>query len=74
MSEQVLVRGLPAGFKARLRARAKNHDSSSEAEARAILIEALDRQPVTIVDLLAADDDIDFTPGHLTFSPREVAW
>ena len=66
MLEQVLVRGLPTGFKARLRALAESHGSDLEAEARKILVEALERQPVTIVDLLAADDDIDFTPGRLS--------
>lgn len=74
MVEQMLVRNLPVGFKARLRARAKDHAASMEAEARAILVEALDQQATTIVDILAAEDDIDLIPEKVTFQPREVAW
>lgn len=65
--EQILVRNLPAGTKAALRARADQHHRSVEAEAREILAEALQREPVTMVDLLSTDQgaDTDFEPERL---------
>jgi plasmid stability protein len=65
--EQILVRNLPAGTKAALRARAKQHQQSVEAEAREILADALDREPRTLVDLLGTDEgaDIEFQPERL---------
>jgi plasmid stability protein len=48
--EQILIRNLPVGTNAALRARAERHQSSVEAEAREILADALKREPVAIVD------------------------
>ena len=49
-----------------LRARAKQHQQSVEAEAREILTDALDREPRTLVDLLGTDGaDIEFQPERL---------
>ncbi|MEO6470659.1 MAG: plasmid stabilization protein [Aeromicrobium sp.] len=65
--EQILIRNLPAGTKAALKARAAQHRRSAEAEARAILAGALERESLTLVDLLASDEgaDIDFEPERL---------
>jgi plasmid stability protein len=65
--EQILIRNLPAGTKAALRARARHHHRSVEAEAREMLADALDREPITIVDLLSTDEgaDIEFEPERL---------
>ena len=65
--EQILIRNLPPGTKAALRARAAHHAVSLEAEARRILTEAVAGEPVTIVDLLwmEAAEDIDFEPERL---------
>ncbi|MBO0842687.1 MAG: Arc family DNA-binding protein [Nocardioides sp.] len=65
--EQILIRNLPAGTKAALRARAEHHRRSVEAEVRGILAEALEREPATLADLLAMDEgtDIDFEPERL---------
>lgn len=70
--EQILIRNLPAGTKAALRARAAQHHRSVEAEAREILAEALEREPVTIVDLLGTDEgvDIEFEPERLGLTAR----
>ena len=72
--EQILVRNLPAGTKAALRARADYFHRSVEAEVRLILVEALEREPSTMVDLLSTDedDDIDFEPGRLGLSARSA--
>lgn len=65
--EQILIRNLPAGTKAALKVRAEQHRRSVEAEAREILADALEREPVTIVDLLGTDEgaDIEFEPERL---------
>lgn len=70
--EQILIRNLPAGTKAALRARAVQHHRSVEAEAREILAGALEREPATIVDLLSMDEgaDIEFEPGRLGLVAR----
>lgn len=70
--EQILIRNLPAGTKAALRARAEQHRRSAEAEAREILAEALEHGPLTLVDLLAGEEgsDIDFEPGRLGLTAR----
>jgi antitoxin FitA len=70
--EQILIRNLPAGTKAALKARAELHRRSVEAEAREIFAEVLGREPVTIVDLLATDDgqDIEFEPERLGLTAR----
>lgn len=70
--EQILIRNLPAGTKAALRARAEQHRRSVEAEAREILADALEREPVTLVDLLGTDEgaDIEFEPERLGLTAR----
>lgn len=70
--EQILIRNLPAGTKAALRARAERHHRSVEAEARDLLAQALDRAPVTIVDLLSTEEgaEIDFDPDRLGLTAR----
>ncbi len=70
--EQILIRNLPQGTKWALRARAERHGRSVEAEARAILAEALDRRLPTLVDALAMDAgvDIEFDPERLGLTAR----
>jgi plasmid stability protein len=70
--EQILIRNLPAGTKAALRVRAEQHRRSVEAEARLILADALEREPITLVDLLAAGEgaDIEFEPERLGVTAR----
>jgi plasmid stability protein len=70
--EQILIRNLPAGTKAALKARAERHRRSAEAEARTILAAALDAAPVTLVDLLGTDEgaEIQFDPDRLGLSGR----
>ena len=65
--EQILIRNLPAGTKAALKVRARQHRRSVEAEARELLAAALERDPVTLIDLLTGDEgaDIDFEPARL---------
>ena len=74
--EQVLIRNLPSGTKAKLRARAERSHRSVEAEARTILTDALTADPLSIVDLLRSDAtaDIDFEPPRLGLAPRPVEW
>lgn len=70
--EQILIRNLPAGTKVALRARAERHQRSVESEARAILTEALDRAPASLVDFLAMDSGVDivFEPERLGLTAR----
>ena len=70
--EQILIRNLPPGTKAALRARAEQHHRSMEAEAREILADAVTRMPASIVDLVSMDEgvEIDFEPGRLDLSAR----
>ena len=70
--EQILIRNLPAGTKAALRARAERRHRSVEAEARDLLTEALERDPITIIDLLSTDEgaDIEFEPVRLAVTAR----
>ena len=70
--EQILIRNLPAGTKAALKMRALQHRRSVEAEAREILADALERDPATLVDLLATDEgaDIEFEPERLGLTAR----
>lgn len=70
--EQILIRNLPPGTKAKLKARAGQHHRNAEAEARGILVEALEREPPTLVDLLSTDEgaDIEFDPGRLGLAAR----
>lgn len=70
--EQILIRNLPPGTKAKLRARAQQHSRNAEAEAREILADGLDREPVSLVDLLGTDEgaDIEFEPERLGLTAR----
>ncbi len=70
--EQILIRNLPEGTKAALRARAARHHHSLEAEARAILTSGLAGEDVPMSVLLAADTghDIDFEPQRLGLRAR----
>ncbi len=70
--EQILIRNLPAGTKAALRARAEKGHRSVEAEARAVLTRALQDDSITILDLLGSDDgaDIEFEPDRLGLTDR----
>lgn len=70
--EQMVIRNMADGTKARLAARADAHRRSMEAEARAILEEALNREPATLVDLLAMPDsaEIEFEPERLGATAR----
>lgn len=70
--EQILIRNLPAGTKAALRARADRRHRSVEAEARDVLTQALEGDPVTLVDLLSTDEgaDIEFEPERLGLTAR----
>lgn len=70
--EQIVVRNLPAGTKAALRARAEQHHRSVEAEVRALLAEALRAGPASIVDLVSTDVGVgvDFEPERLSLEVR----
>lgn len=70
--EQILIRNLPPGTKARLKARARRNHRNTEAEVRAIIIEALKRKPPTLVDLLSTDEgaDIGLDPHRLGLKAR----
>lgn len=70
--EQILIRNLPAGTKAALKMRAEQHRRSVEAEAREILADALERDPVTLVDLLGTDEgaNLEFEPEGLGLTAR----
>jgi antitoxin FitA len=74
LMEQILIRNLPTGTKAALRARARQRHRSVEAEARDMLTKALEDEPVTIVDLLGTDEggDIEFEPGRLGLTARSA--
>ncbi len=67
-----MIRNLPEGTKAALRARAARHHHSAEAEARAILTAGLADENVPMSVLLAADtgEDIDFEPQRLGLTAR----
>ena len=60
--EQLLIRGLPAGTKARLDVLARRNGRSREAEVRVILDQALRLEPV----------GIEFEPGRLGALGRDV--
>lgn len=72
--EQIVVRNLPPGTKAAIRARADNHHRSMEAEVRAILAAALERGPATMVELLSSDEgaEIEFEPGRIGLTARSA--
>lgn len=72
--EQILIRNLPAGTKAALRARAKQRHRSLEAEARDLLTTALAGEPISMVDLLGTVEgaDVDFEPERLGLTARSA--
>lgn len=72
--EQILIRNLPVGTKAALRARAELRHRSVEAEARDVLTQALKGDPISIVDLLGTDDgaDFEFEPERLGLTARSA--
>ena len=72
--EQILIRNLPPGTKAALRARAKQRHRSVEAEARDMLTSALQDEPITLVDLLSTVEgaDIEFEPVRLGLTARSA--
>ncbi|MXG88957.1 FitA-like ribbon-helix-helix domain-containing protein [Nocardioides flavescens] len=72
--EQIVVRNLPPGTKAMLKARAERHHRSTEAEVRAIIADSLDRASISLVDLVATDDvgvDFEFEPERLGATARD---
>ncbi len=72
--EQLLIRGLPAGTKAKLAMLAQRNGRSREAEVRAILDQALSQEPISLVDLLAMpeSEDVEFEPERLGAVSRDV--
>jgi plasmid stability protein len=75
VSEQLLIRNLPAGTKARLKERARRNHRSVEAEARAALQDSLAREPVSMADLLADDRTeagFDWEPPRRPMTVRPV--
>jgi Plasmid stability protein len=70
--EQILIRNLPAGTKAMLRARAQQHHRSVEAEAREIVAEALRQEAPNMANMLAMDEgvEIQFEPERLGLTAR----
>jgi len=70
--EQILIRNLPAGTKAALRALANNHHRSLEAEVREIIADAVKHHPTSINDLLSMGEgaDINFEPKRVGLSAR----
>lgn len=71
--EQILIRGLPAGTKAALRALAERHGRSVEAQVRAIIAAALEREPISLNDLLSMDEgaEIEFELQTIHLKARE---
>ena len=70
--EQILIRNLPPGTKAALRARAEQHHRSVEAEAREIIAEAVGSALASIVDLVSMVEgsEIEFEPDRLRLTVR----
>lgn len=70
--EQIVIRNLPEGTKAALRARAARHHHSVEAEACEILTAGVAGEDVYMSALLAADSgqEIDFEPERLGLTAR----
>lgn len=69
--EQILIRDLPTGTNAALKF-APSGIVTRSRRRREILTDAVEREPRTLVDLLASDDGagIDFEPGHLSSTAR----
>lgn len=72
--EQIVVRNLPEGTKAALRARAESHHRSVEAEVREVIARSLEAEPVSLVDLLGVDEgaEIEFEPERLGLTARSA--
>lgn len=72
--EQILIRNLPEGTKAKLRRRADEHGSSIEAEARAALAAGIATDTPTLVDLISMkpDTDFEFEPERLGLKARNA--
>lgn len=71
--EQMIIRNLPDGTKARIRRRAAEHNRSMEAEARSMLEAALAQKAESLVDLIGTHDDhIDFVPERMRLGTRDV--
>lgn len=70
-----MIRDLPEGSMAALRARAASHRRSVDAEVRAILAEALSGEDAPMSVLLGADSghDVEFEPERLGFVPTTPA-
>lgn len=70
-----MIRNLPEGTEAALRARAARHRHSVEAEVSAILADALSGEGVPMSVHLGADSghDIEFEPERLGFVPTTPA-
>ena len=62
----ITIRKLPDDAKEKLRMRAASHGQSMEAEARSILVDALDRSAATDLNIAAGDAvggvDLEFIP------------
>jgi antitoxin FitA len=75
MSEQILIRNLAPGTKARLRERALRNHSSMEAEARAALENALADEPRSLAERLAdrrPEADFGWEPERTPMVSRPV--
>lgn len=72
--EQILIRNLPEGTKAKLRRRADENGSSIEAEARAALAAGIASDSPTLVDLISmkTDTEFEFEPERLGLKARSV--
>ena len=75
MSEQMLIRNLAPGTKARLRQRARRNHTSMEAEARAAIERGLAGEPMRLADRLADDRpeaDFDWEPERTPMVSQRV--
>jgi antitoxin FitA len=75
MSEQMLIRNLAPGTKARLRQRALRNHTSMEAEARAALESGLAGEPLTLANRLAdlrPEADVEWEPERTPMVSRPV--
>lgn len=73
--EPLVIRDLPEGTMAALRARAARHRRSIEAEVRAILADGLSGEDAPMSVLLGADSghNLEFEPERLGFEPTTPA-
>jgi len=70
--EQLLIRNLPNGTKNIIKQRSVLNNRSIEAEARDIIVSAIQRSAPSIVDLLAMPEsaEIEFEPERLNITAR----